>query len=210
MLGLLGGLLGGGLMGGMMRRGGGGGGGGSSMPTYAARAPQSAPDAPEPQEPSGQTKAQDPQQQAPQQPPEQAMSQTAATEVAKGQPVQQQQQKSPVAGLLDDAPTSKPPPEPGDDRPPEAPMVANRTETPNPVARQQDEQMGQVPRLETPSLLGNQLLDSGTNRQRFEYQEGMPAKQLDTSGSDWTPPMGLSYQQPTTVAGSVPARKYRM
>lgn len=203
MFGLLGGLLGG-----AMRRGG--GGGGSSMPTYAARAPQSIPDTPEPPEPSGQTKAPEPQQQAPAQPPEQPMVQTAAPEIAKGQPIQQQQQQSPVSGLLDEAKPSAAPKPTDTDSPPEAPSIVNRTDTATPVARPQEDQLGQVPRLEKPDLITNQLFDSGTNRQRMEFQSGMPDKTFDTSGSEWTPPMGLQYQQPTTVAGSVPARRYRV
>lgn len=199
------GLLLGGLMGGAMRRGG--GGGGSSMPTYSARAPQAAPMAPEPQEGSGQTRAQKPQQAPDQQPPEQPMVQQAAKEVATAQPAPQQQPKSPISGLMDD-------PKPQAQQPqtdqPEPPSFVNKTPTPNPVARQQDETLGQIPQLNKPEGIANQLLDSGTNRQRMEFQSGMPDKHFDTGGSDWTPPLGLSYQQPTTVAGSVPARKYRV
>lgn len=192
----------GGLMG---RRGG---GGGSQMPTYAGRAPQAEPMAPEPQEPSGQTKAPQQQEAPPQQPAEQPMVQQATQEVAKGQP--EQQQKSPISGLLDEAKPMPAPQQPDTDKPPEPPAFANRTETATPVAKPADETLGQIPQIQKPDLITNQLFDSGTNRQRAEFQEGMPAKHFDTSDSDWTPPMGLSYQQPTTVAGSVPARKYRM
>jgi hypothetical protein len=199
------GLLLGGLLGGGMRRGG---GGGSSMPTYSARAPQAAPMAPEPQEPSGQTRAPRQQEAPAQQPPEQPMVQQASQEVAKAQPVQQQQQpKSPLSGLMDEA---KPQPSPPQEGTPEPPSIVNRTPTMTPVAKQQDETLGQVPQLSKPEGLANQLLDSGTNRQRMEFQSGMPDKHFDTGGSDWTPPLGLSYQQPTTVAGSIPPRRYRM
>ena len=202
MLGLLGGLLGGG----MLRRGG---GGGSSMPTYSARAPQSTPMAPEPQEASGQTRAQKPQESPAQQPAEQPMVQQAAQEVSKGQPAPQQQQQTqtPLAGLMDEAKPQAA--QPKTDKP-EPPQFVNKTPTPTPVAKQQDEMLGQVPQLQKPEMIANQLLDSGTNRQRMEFQSGMPDKHFDTGGSDWTPPIGLSYQQPTTVAGSVPARKYRV
>lgn len=222
MLGLLGGLLGGAMRGGLARgglaRGGvlGGlmqrrnsGGGGSQMPTYSGQASKSAPDTPEPQEPSGQTKAETQTQAPPQQPPQTSMVQEAAPEIAKAQPVQQQQAKSPITGLLDEAKPAPEPPPPSTDKPPEAPSVVNRTETDTPVAKPVTEQFGQTPQMEKTDLLANRLFDSGTNRQRAEFQEGMPAKHLDTSDSEWTPPMGLSYQQPTTVAGSVPARRYR-
>ena len=199
------GLLLGGLLGGAMKRGG---GGGSSMPTYAARAPQAAPMAPEPQEPSGQTRAPKPQQAPEQQPAEQPMAQQASQEVAKGQPAQQQQQpQTPLSGLMDEA---KPAAAPQQTETPEPPSFVNKTPTATPVAKQQDEVLGQVPQVQKTDMITNQLLDSGTNRQRMEFQSGMPDKHFDTSGSDWTPPLGLSYQQPTTVAGSIPARKYRV
>lgn len=216
MFGLLGGLLGGALRGGMSRGGALGGllgrrqsgGGGSSMPGYAAQAPKSAPDAPEPQEPSGQTKAPQQQEAPQQQPQQQAMVQDAAQQIAEAQP-RQQQPSNPVSGLLDEAKPTTEPREAGPDRPPEPPSFVNRTETATPVSRPESEQFGQTPMLERTDTIANQLLDSGTNRQRMEFQEGMPARHFDTSDSEWTPPMGLSYQQPTTVAGSLPARRYR-
>ena len=206
-----GGMARGGALGGLLGKRGSGGGGGSQMPTYAAQASKSVPDTPEPQEPSGQTKPETQQAQPPQQPIEQTMAQEAAPEIAKGQPATQQQQQtqSPIKGLLDEAKPAAEPPEAGTDRPPEPPSIVNRTDTATPVANPVSGLMGQTPQLEQTDTLANRIFDSGTNRQRAEFQEGMPAKHLDTSDSEWTPPMGLSYQQPTTVAGSVPARRYR-
>ena len=217
MFGLLGGLLGGAMRGGMARGGALGGlmnrrssgGGQSQMPTYAAQASKSAPDAPEPQEPSGQTKPDTQQAQPPQQPVQQTMVQEAAPEIAKGQPAMQQQAQSPIKGLLDEANPAAEPPKPDTDRPPEPPSIVNRTDTATPVANPVSGVLGQTPQLEQTYTLANRIFDSCGNRQRMEFQEGMPAKHLDTSDSEWTPPMGLSYQQPTTVAGSVPARRYR-
>lgn len=218
MFGLLGGLLGGAIRGGIGRGGGGGvlgglmnrrsqGGGGSSMPGYAAQSSKAAPQEAEQQEQAGQTKPETQQSAPPQQPPQQAMVQQATQEVAQGQPAQQP--KSPVTGLLDEAKPAAEPPKPDTDKPPEPPSVVNRTETQTPIARPVGEQMGQTPQIEKTDLLANRLFDSGTNRQPMEFQEGLPAKHMDTSGSEWTPPIGLSYQQSTTVAGSVPTRRYR-
>lgn len=224
MFGLLGGLVGGGLRGGF----GGGGrlpigqggilqglmqrksGGGSQMPGYSAQSSKAAPqDAPQ-QEASGQQKPPQQQEAAPEQPPQQAMSQEAPKQLAEAQPQQQQQQeaKSPIKGLLDEAKPTSEPREAGPDRPPEPPQFVNRTETQTPISRQEGEKFGQAPMLERTDTLANQLLDSGSNRQRAEFQEGLPAKTLDVSGGSEAP-LGLQYQQSTTVASSVPARRYR-
>lgn len=222
MFGILGGILGGGLkrglgggrrggggglLGGLLGQDGGGGGGGGGMKTYSASAPKSNMDTPEPQEQAQQTKAEVQQAAPEQQPREEAMVQDTTQEVKQAQP-QMQKQETALSGLLDEAKPSAPEQEPSKDSPPEPESIVNNTETKTPVAKQQDEQFGETPMLERTDLLANRLFDAGTNRQPFEYQEGMPAKQYQTD-SEWTPAMGMQYQQPTTVAGSVPSRRYR-
>ena len=193
MFGLLGGLLGGGLLGGK-----GGGGGGSSMPKYAARAPQSITPPPAP-EAEAAPAAPTPTPEPVAQPAEQALSQIAPAQVSKGQP-------SPVSGLLDTAPPvaspSKMP-----DAPPIPEQVANRSSTPAPTAPQAEDSFGAIPMLRKTDLLKNQLMDSDNTRIQMPFQSGMPDKHFDTSGSDWTPPMGLSYRQSSTI-DQMPGRKY--
>jgi hypothetical protein len=222
MFGLLGGLLGGAMRGGMGHGGGGllsglknhgsgGGGGGSGMPTYAGRASQSESFEPEPQEPSGQTHADRQQEAPPQQPPERApITQIApAVEGNESAAMRFQQKISPVSGLLGDTKPSAPPPKAEQDRPPQPESVVNRTNTQSPVAPQPEEKLGFIPHLQQTDGLHNRLFDAVSNRPEIPFQEGLPAKEIDTSDSEWTPPMGLSYRQPTTVGGSVPPPRYR-
>ena len=220
-LGILGGVLGGGLKRGLGggRRGGGGllggllgndsGGGkqGSGMKTYNAQAPKSPDDTPEAQEQPQQTKAEVQQAAPEQQPRQEAMVQDTTKDVQQAQPKMQKQETA-LTGLLDEAKPTATPAEPTKDNPPEPMQIVNRTEEKTPVAPQQDGQVGETPSLERTDLLSNRLFDAGTNRQPFEFQEGMPAKQYETD-SEWTPAMGMQYKQPTTVAGSIPARRYR-
>lgn len=195
MFGLLGGLLGGGLLGGM-----GGGKGGSSMPKYAARAPQSVAPPPAPEAgapPAAATPAAEP---APQ-PAEKALSQIAPEQVSQGQP-----KSNPVSGLLD-APDPVASPPQIRDEPAMPEQVANRSETSAPTAPQAEDAFGAIPMLRKTDLLKNQLLDAKDTRIQMPFQSGMPDKHFDTSGSDWTPPMGLSYQQSSTI-DQMPPRKY--
>lgn len=219
MFGLLGGLLGGAMRGRMGHGGGilgglrksGGGGGGEHMSGYAARAPQSEPFEPEPQEQSGQQHAERQQEAPPQQPPEQSPVTKMAPTLQSGASVAQQRQesRSPISGLLGDTKPAAPPRQAEQDVPPAPPSISNKTNSLSPVAPQQEEQLGFIPRMHQTDVLHNRLFDSGSERVKMEYQEGMPAREVDTSDSEWTPPMGLSYRQPTTVAGSVPAPRYR-
>lgn len=215
MFGLLGGLLGGALRGGLARGGLGGGAlrgligrrqsqGGSSMPTYGGRAPQAV------EQPQAESSAPPPpseaprqQESPPQQPNEQPMVQEAGAEL------QAAQAKSPVHGLLDDTKPAAPPPPADTDRPPQPPSIVNRTQTSSPVAPQQSETLGFIPQVEKTDTLPNALFEAANHRTDTPFQSGLPDKTFDTSGSDWTPSLGMQYQQSTTVAGSAPGRRYR-
>ena len=186
--------IGGGLLGGLM----GGGGKSSSMPKYAARAPQSITPPPAP-EAEAAPAAPTPTPEPVAQPAEQALSQIAPAQVSKGQP-------SPVSGLLDTAPPVASPPK-MPDAPPMPEQVANRSPTSAPTAPQAEDSFGSIPMLHKTDLLKNQLMDSDNTRIQMPFQSGMPDKHFDTSGSDWTPPMGLSYRQSSTI-DQMPGRKY--
>lgn len=200
MLGALVGLLG----------GGGGGSGAPEIKGYSARAPQTSRQAPEPQEQQQQT-APEQQQAAPEEQPRmESPAQDAPVQLATKQPdLQQEAPKSPLSDLL---PETKPQAEPDVSRQAgevgEIPDIVNRTDSKSPVAPILEQQFGEVPRTLLTDLLPNRLFDAGTNKQPHQWQEGMPAKHFQTD-SEKEPPMGLQYQQTSTVAGSVPARKYR-
>lgn len=191
----------------------GGGSGGSGAPEikgYSARAPQTSRQAPEPQEQQQQT-APEQQQAAPEEQPRMdSPAQDAPVQLATKQPnLQQEAPKSPLSDLL---PETKPQAEPDVSRQAgevgEIPDIVNRTDSKSPVAPILEQQFGEVPRTLLTDLLPNRLFDAGTNKQPHMWQEGMPAKHFQTD-SEKEPPMGLQYQQTSTVAGSVPARKYR-
>lgn len=139
------------------------------------------------------------------------MVQEAAQDIQQGAQSQMQQtseQRSPIRGLLDEAKPSAEPPKPDTDRPPEPPSVVNRTDTLSPVAPQQSEMAGSTPKLQQTDTIENRLFDSASNKQVFQFQEGMPDESVDIN-SDWAPSLGLSYQQSTTVGNSSPGRRYR-
>ena len=181
------------------------------MPTYAARAPQSEPFEGEPQEQSGQTHGEPAQEAAPQQQPEQSFVSREAPAIAQNRTASQQAaaRNTPLSGLLADAPTAQAPRQQESGVPAPPPNVSNHTASLSPVSHQPEEQFGYVPTPRLTDTLRNQLMSSGSEREKFEFQEGMPAKEIETSDSEWTPPMGLSYRQPTTVAGSLPGMRYR-
>lgn len=194
----------------MAMKGGPGGGGQPDMKGYSARAPQTSRQAPEPQEQQQQT-APEQQQAAPEEQPRmESPAQDAPVQLATKQPnLQQEAPKSPLSDLL---PETKPQAEPDVSSQAgevgEIPDIVNRTDSKSPVAPILEQQFGEVPRTLLTDLLPNRLFDAGTNKQPHQWQEGMPAKHFQTD-SEKEPPMGLQYQQTSTVAGSVPARKYR-
>ena len=224
-VGLLGGLLGG-LGGGLMRGGGGGGllggllggkGGGGSGGTGPSPGPSRAPTTSaveqEPQEQARQTKAQQQPVRQDQQPPERTMAQTMSDDVAKQQQTKQQAQAekaSPIKGLLDDTKPAADSPEPQKDETLEAPDVVNKTDDETPIAKPQAETVGEVPQVAAPDGVENQLFNAGTNEQPFEYQSGLPDRDISgtLSDSEFTAPQGYSYKQTTTVQGGLPARRY--
>lgn len=187
-----------------------GSGGQPDMKGYSARAPQTAQQAPEPQEQAQQT-APEQQQAAPEEQPRmENPTEDTSQQLATKQPeLQQEAPKTALSNLLD---TPKPQAEPDVPRQSgevaEVPDIVNRTDTKSPVAPILEQQFGEVPRTLLTDLLPNRLFDAGTNKQPHQWQEGMPAKHFQTD-SEKEPPMGLQYQQTSTVAGSIPARKYR-
>jgi hypothetical protein len=220
MLGLLGGLLGGAARGRAFGGGGGGilrnlssrrsGGGGSSMPSYSARPSQAPAEEPEQPESAPPPPAPEPQPTPSQQPPPAPAAQQVSGEVEKAQSVAQAQaNKTPLSGLMEPAPTAPAPKQTADSPVPPPPSVVNRTETMSPVASQPSSSVGFVQQPKPTEILRDQLADSKSYRPSIQFQEGLPAREVDTSGSDWTPPIGLQYRQSTTVAGSVPTRSYR-
>jgi hypothetical protein len=225
-VGLLGGLLGGlggglmrgggggGLLGGLMgNRQGGGGGGGTGPSPGPSRAPTTSAVEQEPQEQARQTQAQQQPVRAEQQPQEKPMATQVAEQVQEGSQAtipEKVEQQSPIKGLLDE---TKPSAEAPDTKKGEGitpPDVINRTDDETPVARPADEVTGEVPRPEAPDGVENQLFDAVTNEQPFEFQSGLPDRDLSgTLGdSEFTAPQGYSYKQTTTVQGGLPARRY--
>ena len=221
MFGLLGGLLGGAMRGAIARpRGGGalsgllsrqrGGGGGGGQPrntepmqSKAAPAPQ------EQQEQSGQDKPQEQQPEPQQQPPEKAAVETQSSQIEMPKAQQQAAQQSPLKGLADDPVAAPTPVKRADEPIPEPAQIVNKTAMPTPVARPMDEQLGATPTMLSQDGVQNQLMDSGSNRQIFEFQEANPARQPDLPNQSYSADQGYRFQGPTTVEGAIPARKYR-
>lgn len=198
--GLLGGMLGGGLAGRLTGMAGARRQGqmqSSSAPAVAKISPM----APEPEESAPAVSAQQPEPER--QPPQPMPVQQATSEVQAPVMQQQAQQQSPIKGLLDEAPASPAVESSGTDKQPQAPSVVNRTDVPTPVARPANEQAGQVPSMFKTDGVLNQLLESGSNRQRFSYQEGMPARTPSIEGKEF------SFQGAGSVAGALPPRRYR-
>lgn len=204
--GLLGGVLGGGIGGGLAARLGSRRQSSFSQPSSSAPAVnRAAPMAPEAEEaPRQEAAPQQAQQPEPaRQPPQPVPVQQATAEVQQPVAQQQAQQQSPIKGLLDEAPAAPPVESSGTDSQPEAPSVVNRTAVPTPVARPANEQVGQVPSLFRSDGVLNQLLNSGSNKQPFSYQEGLPARTPSIEDRQFT------FQGPTSVAGALPSRRYR-
>jgi hypothetical protein len=188
-------------------------GGGSSkskpdMKGYSASAPKTSYQAPEPQEAAQQT---EPEKQTakPVENPRQETMVADAPETLEQKTPELQQRAPALSNLVD---TPKPRSEPGPvsqaGEIAEVPDMVNRSDEKSPVAPITGEQFGEVPKTLLGGLLPNRLFDAGTNKQPHQWQEGMPAKHFETD-SEKEPPMGLQYKQTSTVAGSVPARKYR-
>ena len=218
---LLGGLLGG-LGGGLMRGGVGrslGGGGalrgllnnrqqkqGSGGPSQPQpQASKDAPMDPAPEEQGGQQKPEEQPQQQQTQPQQTPATNTMADEIAEAQP---KQPETPLQGLLDDAPAAPEPPKTPDEPPPPQ-TVVNATETATPVARPVDEQFGRVPEIEPAEILRNQLMDSGSNKQPFDFQEGLPSRKPNVEGTMGNVSQGFQYTGPQGVDGALPPRRYR-
>jgi hypothetical protein len=220
MFGLLGGLLGGAMRGGMMRPRGGGGalggllgnrggksGGGGMQRSQAPEPSKDAPMQAEPQEQSGQTKPQEQQPQAPQQPPTQAPVEMQSSQIELPKTQQQATQKSPLSGLADDPAAAPTPAKRAGEPVPEPAQIVNKTATPTPTARPMDEQLGAVPVMQAQDGVQNQLMDSGSNRQLFEFQEGNPSRQPNLPNQSYSADQGFRFVGPTTV--ELPSRQYR-
>lgn len=224
--GMLGGL-GGGMMGGMMGGGGKGGGGllggllnnqksgggaaGGGAPPPGSRPQQQQFSAA--QETAGQTAAEQQPVQQPIQPAEKPMVTQTADTISEGQQTVTQkkaEQKNPLSGLLEETKVAADTPAPQKDQVVQAPDAINKTEDSTPVAKMQGESLGDVPQVDAPEIVQNQLFDSATNKQPFEYQSGLPDRDIsDTlADSEFTSPQGYQYQQQTTVGGGLPAMKY--
>jgi len=215
--GLLGGLLGGGIARGLGRgRGGGGGvlggllqrgkGGGQQDRPQQAEPSKDAPMTAAPEEQSGQQQAEQQPQKPVQPPAQQPVATEMATEIKEAQP---KQPETPLTGLLDDAPGAPAPQDkPSDNQPPPPQTVVNKTDTPTPVARPVEEQFGEIPVAPQPDTIRNQLLDSGTNKQPFDYQDANPSRQPSLSGQTKSADQGYRYVGPSGVDGALPARRY--
>lgn len=212
--GLLGGL-GGGFGGGF---GGGLGGGlrgmmGSRRQSGSMSSPQSssvtqnrdAPLAEEPQEqPQQVAQKEEPQ---PEQQPAQAPPpvQQVAAKVAEPVSQQQAEKASPLSNLLDEAPSTPSVDSSGTTGgAPAAPTVVNRTPTMTPVAAPAQEQVGVTPQPFRNDGVLAQLMESGNNRQPTELQEGMPSRTPAIEDRQF------QFQGPSSVAGALPSRRYRM
>lgn len=199
---------GGGVLGGLLSRNRAGAGG--MQPRQ--QAPAESKDAPmqqEAPEQSGQTKPQEQQAAPPQQPATQAPVEQQAAQIEMPQMQQQAAKQSPLRGLADDAPAAPNPVKRADEPVPEPPQIVNRTQTMTPTARPADEQLGQTPMLLAQDGVQNQLMDSGSNRQIFQFQEGNPSRQPQLGKQAYTADQGYRYVGPTTVEGAIPARQYR-
>jgi hypothetical protein len=118
--------------------------------------------------------------------------------------------EQPLEGLLDEAPAAPAPQDKAsDNQPPPPQTVVNKTDTATPVARPVEEQFGEIPVAPQPDTLRNQLLDSGTNTQPFDYQDANPSRQPSLSGQTKSADQGYRYVGPTGVDGALPARRYR-
>lgn len=212
---LLGGLLGGGLRGGF---GGGFGGGlrgmiGSRRQSSSSSGPQSssvtqnrdAPLAEEPQEQPrqvAQKEQPEPEQQPAQAPPP---VQQVAAKVAEPVAQQQAEKSSPLSGLLDKAPSTPSVDSSGTTSgEPAAPTVVNRTQTMTPVATPAQEQVGVTPQPFRNDGVLAQLMESGSNTQPTELQEGLPSRTPAIEDRQFM------FQGPSSVAGALPSRRYRM
>jgi hypothetical protein len=217
LFGLLGGLLGGGLRGAIGGRLGGGalsgllnkrGGGGQQQQRNTQPEPsKDAPMTQAPEEQGGQQQAEQ-QPQQPQQPQaQQPVANQMAAEIQEAQP---KQPEAPLQGLLDEAPAAPKPQDPaGDGQPPPPQTVVNQTEMATPIARPVDERFGEIPVAPQPDTLRNQLLDSGSNTQPFDYEDGNPSRQPSLSGQTKSADQGYRYVGPSGVDGALPPRRYR-
>lgn len=201
--GLLGGLGGGGGLRSMLGRKGGGGGGGGGF-TSAPAVDRSQPMAPEAEEQPQQTSPQKRQPEPEKQPDEPQAAEQVATKIAEPVVQKQAEQESPIKGLLDAPPASQPADSSGTaEQTPAAPSVVNNSEEMTPVTRPADEIAGSTPTLFKTDGVLNQLMDSGGNRQPTEFQEGMPARTPSIEDRSY------QFKGPTSVAGALPARRYR-
>jgi len=205
--GLLGGAMGGGMLGGMMR-GRGGGGGQSQAPSNTPQASKSVADPVQPQAPAQEQTAPEVQNPEPvQEPAQPKVTEGLLSDVEQPKQVEKAEQANVTDGLLDPVdPIADPKPtQKGEEI--KAPDVVNKTDTDTPVAQQQSEMLGKTPMLEKTDLLQNRIFDAGTNEQNFQFQEGMPARQVDTGDAE-NPTMGYQYKQGSTVAGGLPRQRY--
>ena len=197
-------------MGGLLSRGknGGGSGGGGQRNTEPMQS-KAAPMPSNPQEESGQIKAQEQQPEPQQQPPTQAPVETQSSQIVLPKVQQQAAQQSPLKGLADDPVAAATPTKQVGDPIPEPAKIVNNTATPTPTARPMDEQLGATPVILAQDGVQNQLMDSGSNRQLFPFQEANPSRQPDLPNQSYSADQGYRYEGPTTVDGALPSRKYR-
>jgi hypothetical protein len=58
-------------------------------------------------------------------------------------------------------------------------------------------------------MLRNQLLDSGSNKQPFPYQDGNPSRKPNLPNQSFSADQGFRYSGPSGVEGALPPRRYR-
>lgn len=163
-----------------------------------------------PQDQAGQTKAETQVAQPAQQPFKPVAAVQASEQITQPATQEKAEKSNPLAGLVDEAPAA-PEPKKRADEPVAAPQdVTNKTDVMTPVARPSSEVVGQTPMLEPTELLPNRLMDSGTNRQPFDYQDANPSRSPDLPNQSYTADQGYRYQGQTTVGGAMPSRRYRM
>lgn len=161
------------------------------------------------QEASGQTKPQEQQPEPQQQPPTQAPVETQSSQIEMPKTQMQASQQSPLKGLADDPVAAPTPIKRASEPIPEPARIVNRTAVPTPTARPADEQLGATPTLLAQDGVQNQIMDSGSNRQVFQFQEGNPSRQPSLGSQAYTADQGYRYVGPTTVDGALPSRQYR-
>lgn len=170
----------------------------------------------EPQETARQTAAQTQAVRQPEQPPQKSALADLAPKAGEEQTPQAVQKKveqekiKVTDGLLADTKPMADAPEPKKGEMVEAQEFVNRTDDDTPISRPSEEMFGEVPQVEKPDGVENQLFMAGTNEQPFEFQSGLPDRDISgtLADSEEVAPQGYAYKQTTTVSGGLPARRY--